>query len=171
MNIVLLTERICGLFFRSARSHSKTAPKSSLGLVSFASMILSWGEFQGKRILFRKVGNPGEMVNIVLLTERICGLLFRSARSLSKTAPKSSLGLVSFASMILSWGEFQGKRILFRKVGNLGEMGTIGLSIGRIWGLFFRSARSLSKTAPKSSLGPVGFTGMIFCSAIGADTL
>ena len=64
-------------------------------------------------------------MNIVLLTERIWGLFFRSARSLSKTAPKSSLGLVSFASMILSWGELQGKRILFRKVGNLGEMGTI----------------------------------------------
>ena len=160
-NIVLSTERIWGLFFRSARSHSKTAPKPSLGLVSFASMVLFWGELRGKCILFWKAGNPGEMANIVLSTERIWGLFFRSARSHSKTAPKSSLGLVSFASMILFWGELRGKCILFWKAGNPGEMANIVLSTERIWGLFFRSARSHSKTAPKPSLGLVSFASMI----------
>ena len=101
VNIVPSTERIWGLFFRSARSLSKTAPKSSLGLVSFTSMILPGPDCQ-EHMLFRKAGNPGEMVNIVPSTERIWGLFFRSARSLSKTAPKSSLSLVSFTNMSLS---------------------------------------------------------------------
>ncbi len=100
------------------------------------------------------------MEAIALSTGRICGLFFRSAQSLSKTAPKSSLGPVSFTSMSLPWRELQGKRILFRKAGNPGEMATIVPSTERIWGLFFRSAQSLSKTAPKSSLGPVSFTNM-----------
>ena len=137
---MLSTERLCGLFFRSARSHSKTARKSSLGLVGFASMLLSWGELRGKRILFWKAGNLGEMEAIALSTERLCGLFFRSARSHSKTARKSSLGLVSFASMILSWGELRGERILFRKVGKPGEMGNIALSTERLCGLLLRSA-------------------------------
>ena len=38
--IALLAERICGLFFRSARSHFKTARKSTLDPISFISMIL-----------------------------------------------------------------------------------------------------------------------------------
>ncbi len=49
------------------------------------------------------MGNPGEMEAIVPSTERICGLFFRSAQSLSKTAPKSSLAPVGSTSMSLPW--------------------------------------------------------------------
>ncbi len=148
---MLSTERIYGLFFRSARSHSKTARKSSLGPVSFLSMILPWQTYT-----FLKNGKSGEIENIVLSTERIYGLFFRSARSHSKTARKPSLGLVSFLSMILPWQTYT-----FPKNGKSGEIENIVLSTERIYGLFFRSARSHSKTARKSSLGPVSFLSMI----------
>ncbi len=169
-NIVLSTERSWGLFFRSARSHSKTAPNSSLGLVGFASMVLFWGELRGKRMLFRGAGNPGEMASMALSTERSWGLFFRSARSHSKTAPNSSLGMVGFANMVLFWGELWGKCILFWGAGNPGEMASMVLSTERSWGLFFRSARSHSKTAPNSSLGLVSSASMVLPCLVYVET-
>ncbi len=144
-NIALLAERLCGLFFRSARSHSKTARKATLGPVSFAGMVLAW-----QRHIFSGIR---ERWRLSRLAERLCGLFFRSARSHSKTARKAALGPVSFASMVLAW-----QRHIFSEIRERWRLSRLA---ERLCGLFFRSARSHSKTARKAALGPVSFASMV----------
>ena len=111
-NIVLSTERIWGLFFRSARSHSKTAPKSSLGLVSFTSMVLPWQTHP-----FPESGKSGRDGDYRAVDREDLGAVFPFRAKSLQNSPQtlSWLGQLYKYGLALANASFSGKREIREK--------------------------------------------------------